>query len=195
VRGVRSIRLGGAVRSHGPDPPARATLATSPDRRRAPAGAGFARAGAVSALTLSVLLALARPGEASVRDRAADGNPAAPPIARAVVRPVPGGGVALAEPELDLGTVAAGERGRGTIVLVNRGTADRRLRDVRPACGCTTVEAFAPVSIPPGGAVAFAVTMAGPDEPGATRTRTVTWLVEGQAPLETTLILRAAAGR
>jgi hypothetical protein len=61
------------------------------------------------------------------------------------------------------------------------------------SCGCTTVREFDPQTLGPGECMTVEVTMTAPLEPGMTKTKYVTFDIEGQAPLKLAVDLQSAA--
>ena len=101
------------------------------------------------------------------------------------VRAVPG--------ELDLGVVAPGEAGAGTIRLVNLGSRPAHVTNVKPACGCTTIDGFQPRTLAPGDMMSVPIEMKAPDKVGAEYIRTVRFQFEDQEPLVVSLRLETPA--
>ena len=94
--------------------------------------------------------------------------------------------------ELDLGIAAPGEAKSREIVLCNRSTRVRAVFSATTSCGCTTVSEFPPQLLSPGECMKLDITMTAPVEPGAHKTKHVTFDIEGQAPLELAVHLMTA---
>jgi beta-lactamase regulating signal transducer with metallopeptidase domain len=92
--------------------------------------------------------------------------------------------------ELDLGAVEPGGTGSGRVWLVNTGRRPMRLVSAKANCGCTMVAGFEPGTLAPGAWIQLEITMTAPTEPGAEKTKTVTFLIEDQPPLKLPVHLR-----
>ena len=94
--------------------------------------------------------------------------------------------------ELDLDV---GERGLSKsleVLLCNRSREPRDVLGYSTSCGCMTVEWFEPRTLDTGECMRLRITMTAPLEPGALKTKYVTFYVEGQPPLELAVHLLAA---
>ncbi len=100
-------------------------------------------------------------------------------------------GVEMMPGELDLGHVAIGGSRMGSMWLVNNGERPRRVESARTSCGCATVHNFQPTTLQPGESMMIEITMTGPDKAGLTKTKYVTFHVEGQVPLRLPVHLTA----
>ena len=95
---------------------------------------------------------------------------------------------------LDLGIGAPGEPVSRELLLCNRSERHHAVFGALTSCGCTTVSEFDPQSLGPGECMTVEVTMTAPVEPGMTKTKYVTFDIEGQAPLKLAVDLQSAAG-
>ena len=67
----------------------------------------------------------------------------------------------LWNPSLDLGEIATGEKGKGTVTLTNGGKAAVVLTKVQTSCGCTTANCPEGQTIEPGGTVEVSISLDG----------------------------------
>ncbi len=93
---------------------------------------------------------------------------------------------------LDLGVGMPGEPVSREILLCNRSTEPHAVFAAEASCGCTTVSPFEPTTLSPGECMTIEITMTAPDEPGALKTKFVTFDVEGQGPLKLAVDLMSA---
>ncbi len=93
---------------------------------------------------------------------------------------------------LDLGIGAPGEPKSRDLLLCNRSREPRVVFSATPACACTTVSEFEPTELGPGECLKLEVTVTADMQPGAARTRHVTFEVEGQAPMKLAVHIRTA---
>jgi hypothetical protein len=93
--------------------------------------------------------------------------------------------------EIDLGVVAPAGVAEGTFHLVNVGDRPEHVARHTVSCGCTTVE-FEPSTLAPGRHMTLTVRIEAPKEPGAERTRKVTFFFDRQEPLEVSIRLRTS---
>ena len=91
---------------------------------------------------------------------------------------------------LDLGIGAPGEPKSRDLLLCNRSRQPRVVFSATPACACTTVSEFEPTELGPGECLKLEVTVTADTQPGAARTRHVTFEVEGQAPMKLAVHIR-----
>lgn len=94
--------------------------------------------------------------------------------------------------ELDLGSSLPGLPRSRELLLCNRSREPRDVIGYAASCGCTTVEGFEPRTLDAGECMKLLVTMTAPVEPGARKTKYVTFDIEGQPPLELAVHLLAA---
>ena len=95
---------------------------------------------------------------------------------------------------LDLETGEPGKAKTGRVWLVNRGRTAHRVRGVSTTCGCTTVNDFEPTVLRPDQRTSFEISMTAPTTPGAQKTKTVIFQIDGQPPLKLAVHLQAAPG-
>ena len=93
---------------------------------------------------------------------------------------------------LDLGVGMPGEPVSREILLCNRSTEPHAVFAAEASCGCTTVSPFEPTTLSPGECMTIEITMTAPDEPGALKTKFVTFDVEDQGPLKLAVHLMSA---
>lgn len=159
---------------------------------------------AVAALSVGLVTMTALAQRRHAVETAAPRVAVAPPVSAAPQEPPPPAsaagvhqeaprhtGVELMPGELDLGRVPAGGARMGSVWLINNGDTPRRVESARASCGCTTVHAFQPTTLQPGESMMVELTMTGPDKAGLTKTKYVTFQVEGQAPLRLPVHLMA----
>jgi len=94
---------------------------------------------------------------------------------------------------LDLGIGAPGQPMSRELLLCNRSERTHAVFGAVANCGCTTVSEFDPQTLSPGECMTVEVTMTAPLEPGTTKTKYVTFDIEGQAPLKLAVDLQSAA--
>ncbi len=105
--------------------------------------------------------------------------------------PLVGPDVITIPPELDLGLGVPGQPVSREVLLCNRSTVTHAVFGAATSCGCTSVSDFDPVSLSPGECMTVEVTMTAPVEPGTSKTKYVTFDIEGQAPLKLAVHLQA----
>jgi hypothetical protein len=93
---------------------------------------------------------------------------------------------------LDLGVGMPGMPVSREILLCNRSTQPHAVFAAEASCGCTTVSPFEPTTLSPGECMTVEITMTAPDEPGAPKTKFVTFDVEDQGPLKLAVHLMSA---
>ena len=93
---------------------------------------------------------------------------------------------------LDLGVAEPGQPASRYVLLCNRSPEPHAVFDAVASCGCTTVSEIEPRTLNPGECMKVEITMTAPESPGATKTKFVTFDVEGQPPLELPVHLQAA---
>ena len=92
--------------------------------------------------------------------------------------------VVTVEPQrLDLGEIATGEKGKGTVTLTNGGKAAVVLTKCKTSCGCTTANCPEGQTIEPGGTVEVSISLDG-GQVARTLTKTVTFLIENHPPVQ-----------
>ena len=94
--------------------------------------------------------------------------------------------------ELDLGVGEPGKPKPGTLWLINTGTKAMNIERAKVACGCTTLTKFTTGLIEPGETMQVDLTMTAPVKPGEQKTKTVTFFVDGQPPLNVPIHLKAS---
>lgn len=99
-------------------------------------------------------------------------------------------GVFAVPSALDLGAVPDGEAASGVIHLVNTDRVARRIVGASTSCGCTTLGAFEPTDIAPGATIAVDVAISASGKSGDSKTKSVTFRVEDQAPVEVQVTVR-----
>ncbi|MHC5114946.1 MAG: M56 family metallopeptidase [Planctomycetota bacterium] len=93
---------------------------------------------------------------------------------------------------VDLGEVTPGTPGRGRVRLVNLGQRPVRVVASKVACGCTTIEPIEPAALRPGDVLEVGVAMTSPTTPKTRKTKSVTFMFEGQDPVTVKLELVTA---
>ncbi len=107
--------------------------------------------------------------------------------------PLVGPDVITIPSRLDLGIGAPGQPMSRELLLCNRSERHHAVFSAAASCGCTTVSEFDPQTLGPGECMTVEVTMTAPVEPGTTKTKYVTFDIEGQAPLKLAVDLQSAA--
>jgi beta-lactamase regulating signal transducer with metallopeptidase domain len=158
-------------------------------------GPGNPRPGA-GWVTLSALATALLVCTAALAHRRAVEPPARPTPDPVVEEPTvetrPDGSIYVVPRELDLGRGAPDRPKSERIWLVNASTQPRRISSVKASCGCTVVTGFEPKTLGPGETMMLEISMTAPAEIGTTKTKHVTFTIDGQPPLKLPVHLEAA---
>lgn len=93
--------------------------------------------------------------------------------------------------ELDLGIGEAGKPKAGKLWLINTGSTPMQIERAKVACGCTTITRFEIGPLAPGASMLVELTMTAPEKPGESKTKSVTFFIQGQPPLKVPIHLEA----
>ena len=146
--------------------------------------------------TSLVLVGLALSGGVALAHRRAPEMPTATdalPVELRALRDASGPGLHVLPAELELGVVAPGTAGSGSVWIANTSGTPHVIASAKPSCGCVALIDLAGRVVAPGEVIELPLSMEAPKTPETPKRKVVKVVFEGMAPIEIGVNLETSA--